>query len=198
MLYIKSGLQFRVLKKDTEREWLLVEIMTMKSFLVGVSYRCKRKFSKGTYCEWLLEELRSLNKPEIDFIIAGDFNIDLLKETKHSVELLDVMKSVNLKLGSPLEPNRVFKESRSCLDHICSNVPVATKTVYQTSITDHFFVFSELLATFNAKKSSPLFRDYKNLLRNDKLIKYNFHLRHQCSKIDWANIDVDEGFNKPT
>ena len=75
---------------------------------------------------------------------------------------------------------------------------MATKTVYQTSITDHFFVFSELLATVNAKKSSLLFRDYKNLLRNDNLIKYNFHLRHQCSKIDWANIDVDEGFNKLT
>ena len=104
MLYIKSGLPFRVLKKDTERKWLLVEIMTPKSFLVGVSYRCERKFSKDTYCGRLLEELTSLHKPEVDFIIAGDFNIDILKETKHSVELLDVMKSVNLKLSSPHKP----------------------------------------------------------------------------------------------
>ena len=108
------------------------------------------------------------------------------------------MKSVNFKLSSPLEPTRVFKERKSCLDHIYSNVPVATKTVHQTSITNHFFVFSELLATVNAKKWSQLFRDYKNLPRNDNLIKYDFHLRYQCSKIDWANIDVDEGFNKLT
>ena len=82
MLYIRSNLQFGVLKKDTERQWLLEEIMTPKSFLVGVSYRCERKFWKDTYCEWPLEELTSLNKPEIDFIIAGDFNIDLFQRNE--------------------------------------------------------------------------------------------------------------------
>ena len=115
MLYIKSGLQIRVLKKETEREWLLLEIMPPNSPLVGVSYRCERKFSKDSHCECFLEGLTSLNKPEVDFIVAGDFNIALSKETKHSVELLDVMKSVNIKVSSPLEPTRLVKESMSCL-----------------------------------------------------------------------------------
>ena len=97
MLYIKSGIQFRRLEKDIESEWLLVEIMTPKSCLVGVIYMCERNFSKDSYCECLLEELTSLNKPEVDFIIAGDIKIDLLKETNHSVEHLDFTKSVNRK-----------------------------------------------------------------------------------------------------
>ena len=51
----------------------LVESMTLKRCLVGVIYRCERTFSKDSHCEWLLEELASLNKPEGDFIEAGDF-----------------------------------------------------------------------------------------------------------------------------
>ena len=195
-LYLSTDFQYRVLKKDTEREWLLVEILAPKKFLVGVSYRCARKFSEDSYCGWLLDELISLNKLEVDWIIAGDFNFDLLKETKHSVELVDVMKSVNLKLSSPLEPTRVFMNSKSCLDHIYSNVSVTFKTVYQTSITDHFFVLSELLVVADTKKTCIKFRDYKNLTRNDNLCKLNFFLKLQCNHLDWATIDLNDGFRK--
>ena len=137
-LYIRNDLQFRVLKKDTEKEWFLVDIVARTKLLVGISYRCEKKFSKDVYCEWLLEELASLKRLEVDCIITGDFNIDLSTETKHSMELIDRMKSINLKLSSPPEPTRVFKGSKSCFDHIYSNLPESLKN-YQTSITDHFF-----------------------------------------------------------
>ena len=77
LLYIRNDLQFRVIKKDTEREWLLVEIVAPTKLLVGISYRCEKKFS-DVYCDWLLEELTSLKRLDVDCIITGDFNIDLL------------------------------------------------------------------------------------------------------------------------
>ena len=45
-LYIRNDLQFRVIKKDTEREWLLVEIVAPTQLLVGIFYWCEKKFSK--------------------------------------------------------------------------------------------------------------------------------------------------------
>ena len=65
-LYIRNGLQFRVIKKDTEREWLLVEIVAPTKLLVGISYRCEKEFSKNVYCDGLLEELRSLKRLDVD------------------------------------------------------------------------------------------------------------------------------------
>ena len=194
-LYVRTDLLFRVLKKDTERELLLVEIVSPNNLLVGITYRCEKKFSKDAYCEWLLEELTSL-KLDKDCIIAGDFNIDLLKETKHSMELIDVMKNTNLKLSSPLEPTRVFKGSKSCIDHIYSNLPVSSKNVYQTSITDHFFVFSEMITQVKTKDTSILFRDYKNLMKADNQHRYNCVLKQVCSNLEWNTINLDEGFQK--
>ena len=164
--------------------------------MVGISYSCEKKFSKDVYCEWLLEELTSLKRIDVDCIITGDFNIGLLKETKHCMEPIDVMKSINLKLSSPREPTRVFKGSKSCIDHIYSNLCVSLKKVYQTSITDHFLVYSEMLARVNTKETCILFRDYKNLMRDDNQCQYNHVLKQVCSDFEWDSIDLDEGFQK--
>ena len=112
------------------------------------------------------------------------------------MELIDVMKSINLKLSSPRAPTSVFKGSKSCIDHIHSSLPVPLKKVYQSSITDHFFVYSEMLARVSTKETSILFRDYKNLMKDDNHCQYNHVLEQVCSDFEWDCIDLDEGFQK--
>ena len=85
---LQEGIKFRVILKDTVREWLVVETTSPFNLIIIVTYRCEKEYSRNEYCEWFLETFLTLNKTHKD-VITGDFNIDLLVETKHSRDLLD-------------------------------------------------------------------------------------------------------------
>ena len=112
------------------------------------------------------------------------------------MELIHIMKSINLKLCSPREPTRIFEGSKSCIDHVYSKLSVSFKKVYQTSITDHFFVYSKMIARVNIHQTNNPFRDYKNLKENDNQCQYNLALKQLCSDFERDSIDLDEGFRK--
>ena len=61
-LYLDKNFKYRVLLRYTIRQWLTVLLPVC--FLVIVTYRCEKRFSKIEFCEWLLAELRELKNRE--------------------------------------------------------------------------------------------------------------------------------------
>ena len=192
-LWISNKIGHRVLLKDTTREWLVVEILCPFRVLVGVTYRREGKFSRKTYCEWLDEELQKLGSTTASVIVCGDFNIDILKSNCCSTELEDAMKSSNLFLVSPREVTRTFKNAESCLDHIYSDLPVAEKIVYQSSITDHYMVWTEFEKHLQPIMSTPTwYRNFKPLMRPQTLSSFQNGISIQLENIDWNNSSIDQ------
>ena len=195
-LMLDKKLKYRVLLKDTTHEWLVVEVVSPINFIIMVTYRCENRFSRKVYCEWLLEELSRLNKTNKHVIVLGDFNIDLLTKNNQSQELIDIMKSFNLQLSSPLAVTREYGNSKTCLDHTYSDIKVSSSRVYQCTITDHFFVFVQFQKPLKTEKVKSTFRNFNFLLKNDNLCKYNFVLLNEVNKIDWDSLSMDNCFDE--
>ena len=185
---------YRVALKDTVREWLLVEKLSPIKIFVGVTYRCHLKFKEPQYLEWLAEECLRLCVNGRNLIIMGDFNIDLLKQMKYSTELLDIMSGHALKLCSPLAITRQQRDSKSCIDHIYSNLPVSMKKVYRCTITDHFFVWTRFETVLKLPKNTCSYRNYKNLEYHKR--EYNFLLNYLSYQTNWELVNLEDGFDK--
>ena len=144
-IWLDKNFKYRVVVKDTVREWLVIETFSPHNLFLAVSYRREKRFSKNEYCEWLHDELNArLNGKKSKVVICGDFNIDLLVPSKHSTELVDIMLSHNLKLSSPLKVTRQYGNSKTCLDHIYSDLVISNNKILRSSITDHFMAFALL------------------------------------------------------
>ena len=86
---------------------------------------------------------------------CGDLNIDLLAPSKHSTELIEIMLSHNLKLTSLLKETRQYGNSKTCLDHIYSDLVISNNKTFRRSTTDHFMAFAEYEERYVIKSSLP-------------------------------------------
>jgi hypothetical protein len=67
-------------------------------------------------------------------IVCGDFNIDTLKRTKHSLQFKNLILGYNLRLGIT-EPTRL--QSKTCIDNILHNIRGGKTEVMDFAISDH-------------------------------------------------------------
>lgn len=82
------------------------------------------------------EVLSKLMRENSEFIISGDFNIDLLKNNKDKNDFLTLLSTYDVKI-TVNEYTRITDKTRSCLDNVLTNI-VNTKTeVINTFISDH-------------------------------------------------------------
>ena len=176
-IYLDKEFKYPVLLKDTVREWLIVEVLLPVKFPFIATYRCEKRFSKSEFCEWLLEELKRVEKPGKWWsILLGDFNEDILVESKYCQKLMDTLKSLNLTLSSAPDVNRELGNYKTFLDHIDSDLRVYSNSILYSSLTDHYFVY--VIYDKNISQASKLwmYRNYKNLFSNDIIAKYHFIL----------------------
>ena len=155
-----------------------MEVLFPFKAILAFTYSCEKRYSRTEYCEWLLEELSSNKSKDKALIVMGDFNIDLLIENSHSTELRDVMKEFNRELSSPLEVTREFKISKSCLDHIHSDISVLQKEVIKCTISDYYFVWTEFNKNLTFAKESRIYRSFYNLSKGSILVQYRLNLEH--------------------
>jgi Reverse transcriptase (RNA-dependent DNA polymerase) len=131
-------------------------------------------------------------------IIAGDFNIDILKPNQPDVvKYLDVLQSFSF---SPFPVNPEVTRPNyvtgigSCIDHIITKFPekVAIFDVSPSALSDH----NSLSMSYCVKPPAPL-DDYK-WIKDLNLMDIDF-LRNQISLLNWADLyvtpDVDERVN---
>ena len=56
-IWLDKNFKFRVVVKNTMREWLVIEIFSPRNLFLADTYPKDKKFSKNEYCEWLHDEL---------------------------------------------------------------------------------------------------------------------------------------------
>ncbi|XP_063359867.1 uncharacterized protein LOC134649082 [Cydia amplana] len=78
--------------------------------------------------------LCKLNHSRKNVILCGDFNIDMMKRTKQSIEFNNLISSFNLKFGIST-PTRL--QSNTCIDNIIHNIRGGKSDVIDLAISDH-------------------------------------------------------------
>lgn len=68
--------------------------------------------------------------------IAGDFNIEVIKDNKVGCEFISILNSLHL-TQSVQENTRITATSSSCIDNIFTNLRIVDSSVIEYFISDH-------------------------------------------------------------
>ena len=103
--------------RHCEDLWLDIELDN-KKFVFGVIYR-HPGHKYNSFCDKLCNTLNMLNKSKSNYIIVGDFNIDLLKYNLVTpvTDYVNSLHSMGCNVSVDL-PTRVTCNSSTCIDHI--------------------------------------------------------------------------------
>ena len=154
--YFKNGIKFQIKKSGVFLEKIFESIFAEvwannnKKFIVGSVYRAgshatmppSDQFSQ--FLDLLNNSIDELSNNNADILIAGDFNIDVLKySTCNNATLYVDSLFASGFVQSVIKPTRCSPTSVSCIDHFISNFPQNNyETCILTSkISDHFPVF---------------------------------------------------------
>nr|CAI5837667.1 unnamed protein product [Callosobruchus analis] len=119
-------------------------------------------------------------------IVVGDINIDILDDTHHSNEYLNILRENNF-VSMINEYTRVQGESRSCIDHIFLRTnkcyEVFQPLLLKYTITGHYPTILQFLVTHTktAKSKTDIRQKYKTY------INYN-NLRAKLKNHNWSEI----------
>lgn len=140
--------------KDCEYLFINVELSKNQNILVGTFYRhCDINFS--SFEKGFLEIINIFNNKNLNYLIGGDFNIDLTKTSMKHVDYIENLLSYgcNQKIK---EPTRFCKnDSPSLLDHIYTNLTdsILQNCLIQRDVSDHLPILS--ICTYKAANKPP-------------------------------------------
>ena len=139
ILYLKSSLKYKRMHEYEisiiETIWAEIELPNAKPFLVCSVYRPPNV--QSDWIDMFEEELCIAQATGLEFILMGDFNIDLNTCTNNKfinmLQVFDLTQFVR-------EPTRVTQTSSTLIDHVYSSHPenILTCFVSDISISDHF------------------------------------------------------------
>ena len=118
-----------------ETIWAEIQMPNAKPFLICSAYR-----PPNVYSDWIdlfEEELSLAQTTGLEYILMGDFNIDLNSSTNskwsHLIQLFDLKQLIT-------EPTRVTQTSSTLIDHVYTTTPatIVESFVSQLSLSDHF------------------------------------------------------------
>lgn len=123
------------------------EIYTFECAAIEIKIRNKKVIivalyrTPDTQVELFLTKLNELLSMLIDknenFIIAGDFNIDLKTDNQKKQKFTSLLESYNVSIAIN-EFTRITRSSKTCLDNFLTNVNLTyTAKVIETNISDH-------------------------------------------------------------
>jgi exonuclease III len=135
-IYFKNGIKFQQKDKSIFIEKVIETIfadvwLNGKKFTIGSVYRSNGKHPTLSpndqflqFLELFNNTVEHLSSPNIEILIAGDFNIDVLKyqNCNMATTYIDSLFSNGL-LQSMIKPTRCTNSSASCIDHFISNFP---------------------------------------------------------------------------
>lgn len=134
--------------------------------------------------ECLITRLRRRLKMRI--IITGDFNIDLLKESKALIEFQRIMQNYNYKVHVD-QPTR----AHACLDLIISNIPEATSDVLQFGLSDHDT--AQILNVPTSQNTKPLCDWY--IFKRDYSTSNITKFTECVYSLSWTDVYTENNFN---
>ena len=211
MIYIKEDLKFKELKLDNNSDiWEVqfVEIFTehihLKIIIIGNIYRPPRDIN-ANYQQFIDEftpTLDILAKYKCDVIIAGDFNIDLLKVHEKPLfsEYLDTI-TANAFFPQITLPTR-FSDRRGTLIEFflykwSQRIPTITAGILISNISDHLPYFISIndinIKTQSVPKTIQITQRGDDNIRK---LKTELSIANICSKINTdPHANPNENYN---
>ena len=148
-----------------ETIWMEIELPNSKHFLFCSTYR-----PPNTYSSWIdlfEEELSIAQATGLEFILMGDFNIDLNTSTNnkwiHLIQLFDLSQLVT-------EPTRVTETTATIIDHIYVSNPenMSNCFVSRLSISDHFPICFSRKVNHKLTKNKHTINSYRSYKHFDE------------------------------
>lgn len=204
-LFIKSCIEYTCRTdldiNDKNIESIFVEINKdafafSKNVIVGVIYRPPNT-NMASFIDKLSSILSKVKEQNKLCYILGDFNINLLNESKHvpTAEFLDLMYSMSY---VPLinKPTHISNQSATLIDNIFTNHLNIDSNVWNgilyTDISDHLPIFH-----FSASKSTHAKNDY--VIRRIYSSENSNNFVNLMQGHDWSDLymlsDPNEAFN---
>ena len=209
-LYLREDLRYRVIRRcSPTKSWdgVFVEVTpnrptitpTCKNIVIGSIYRPPRN-NVNNYNDFIQEidavfsDLQNQNK---EVVLAGDFNMDLLKfrENSHIDEFLEVILT-NGYLPKITSPTRATESSETLIDNILvkltGEIAKTTSGIIGVAVSDHYPCFS-FLDNFSSTRNSYKYVKY----RPGNQLAYESFKREvgEACKIDEFNLPVGEDPN---
>lgn len=190
MIYLKHNI-FSKRRSDLENnsiECVWLEIRSLKSkFLLGLFYRPPN--SSIEFWNHFENSLESASEQNMDMIVLGDFNEDILSPVS-SNHLTRTMLKFNL-AHVINEPTRITPTSATCLDLIMTN--------HSSIIND-----SQVLPPFNSDHSTITtevnFKTYKSLTYKKNIWKFEeaniTAIENELNQTDWSFILNGDNMNE--
>ena len=145
-----------------------------ESLVIGVIYRHPNR-SYSSFSKILCQKIEKLNKDKKNFMIVGDFNINLLKYklVRNVTDYVNKIRSCGCNVHCNL-PTRMVKNSKSCIDHVYSNFDQHNieTSVILSDISDHFSTLTKI----------------SNVRNHSKQIKNVYKRKFKLSEHDEANM----------
>ena len=137
-----------------------------------------------TCFEILIDDIR---KSKNEYLIAGDYNPDLLKQDSHNgTHLLVNTIYSNYMIPRITRPTRFIDNSSSMVDNIFTNKPDDTSIsgILIADISDHLTIF--YISKNLILRDEPMFKMVASRQLTDSNIN---RLKHELSLIDWSDIN---------
>ena len=177
--------------EDRIFEIAIIELNRPTKYLIACIYRSPNsptpRFIKKL--ELLFDKARKEKKP---ILICGDFNIDLMKETSESQDLLTAISTSNFS-HLITQPTRVTNHSSTCIDNFITNFSckITTTGVIETDLSDHYAIFVSINFDTTDTTCSNKINFYRRNFSNDNLSLFVNNIRNQ----NWSTIFTETNVN---
>ena len=131
-------------------------------------------------------------------IIAGDFNIDLLRDNQEYRGLSDIFTSFGMNLLSQRSQSRETSTSASCIDHIWGNVLRKRAKNYSIGPADNCLCECVLMLPKLLKENERSFftRNLKVFINLDNRLRLEFLMSQKVRNIAFSDTDTNTAIVK--
>lgn len=142
-LFVKENIQSKPFKTpenvdlDFEVKGLTVRSKNSGDIIIIGLYRSPRGCFNSFFVK-LDVLLKTVTSKKINFIILGDFNINVLDKTNPQTQRLKDLLSIYGLKWSIDSPTRVTLNSSTAIDNVITNLPDASVSVFDVAISDHY------------------------------------------------------------
>ena len=210
LIYVLSDFRIKILKQITQSntwEGLFVEVKKAnidKTFIIGNIYKPPRDNNSRQNTETFINELEpilyELNNTHKEVILAGDYNLNLLKtsDIPHYSEFFDSMLN-NSFFPKISFPTRLGRHSCSLIDNfyckISPNMLQAEAGIMFTRVSDHLPYFMRLVREYKRKPNhSEKVKTRINTQQAKENLLSDLHRANITDKMD-SNLRADPNIN---
>ena len=183
LVYIKNNIHFKR-RPDIENQYIeniWIQVCTLnKQFLMGLFYRPPG--STVDYWESFESCLETASDQNLDMIIMGDFNHDLMIQN-NLTKLERIICKFNIE-NVFTEPTRITDTTQTCLDLVLTN---------HTSIIENTDILAPFCSDHCTITADITFKTYKEKTYKTKFWKYeeadNEAIENKVNSTDWSYIN---------